>query len=193
MRLFIGVALPAAAKDQAAAACETVRQRTQRAAPRAQIRWVDPANLHLTLWFLGETKDDAAAAVRSALDSAFGIAPFDLEFARLGAFPETGSPRVLWMDVVRGREHLIALYSEIRDRLVLLGFEPERRSFSPHLTLARVKDISRSDVPAVRKVLGSATAALGAFKADAVTLFRSYTSPHGARYESLLRVPLREE
>jgi 2'-5' RNA ligase len=192
MRLFIGVALPDSARKEAAAACERLKQRTRRAAPRAQIRWVEPANLHVTLWFLGETKEAAADAVRSALDSGFAVAPFDLQLARFGAFPETGSPRVLWMDVARGREQLVSLYLAIRDRLATLGFEPERRGFSPHLTLARVKDISRSDAPVVRKVLGSASPSLSTFTADAVTLFRSYTSPHGARYESLLRVPLKE-
>lgn len=191
MRLFIGVALPDFAKQEAAAACERVKRQIQRAAARAAIRWVEPENLHVTLWFLGETKDEAADAVRAALHLPLTIPSFDLQLARFGAFPEKGSPRVLWMSVARGREQLVSLYGEIRDRLRPLGYEPERRSFSPHLTVARVKDISGSDAPAVRKVLAAASPALSTFVADAAVLFRSHTSPHGARYESLLRVPLK--
>jgi 2'-5' RNA ligase len=85
---------------------------------------------------------------------------------------------------------LISLYGELRDRLVQLGYEAERRPFSPHLTVARVKDMNRADIPPVRAALAQASAALDPFTAASVTLFRSHTSPSGARYESLLRVPL---
>jgi 2'-5' RNA ligase len=191
MRLFIGVELPDSARDAAAAAGEDLRRRVSPLAPRAEIRWVEPANLHVTLWFIGETRDPAVESLLGVMRTPFETAAFELQFARFGAFPENGRPRVLWMGVAQGCEQLTSVHAEVRNRLVALDYEPERRSFSPHLTLARVKDMHPSDAPRVRKALASASPVLDPFPADHVTLFCSHTSPRGARYESLLRVPLR--
>jgi RNA 2',3'-cyclic 3'-phosphodiesterase len=191
MRLFIGVELPDAVKKMAADQLDAVRQRVGRAAPSASIRWVEPANLHITLWFIGEVDDTRAAAVRSALEPAFATRRFDLRLEGLGAFPPGGPPRVIWIGVRSGGEPLAALHAELGGRLARLGYEPEARAFSPHLTVARVKEIGGGEAKAVRAVLADHRVALDACAQPAVTLFRSRTSPKGARYESLLRVPLR--
>ena len=191
MRLFIGVELPDGVKKMAAEQLDDVMQRVRRAAPSASIRWVEPANLHITLWFIGEVDERRAAALRSAVEPAFVTPRFDLRLEGLGAFPPSGPPRVIWIGVAAGREPLVRLHGEIHDRLVPLGYEPEARAFSPHLTVARVKDIRRGDARAVRGVLAAHPVVLDGFTHPAVTLFRSRTSPKGAQYERLLRVPLK--
>ena len=171
---------------------DDVKERVRRRAPAAAIRWIEPANLHVTLWFIGEVDESRAAALTSSLQPAFATPQFDLKFEGLGAFPPGGPPRVIWIGVAAGRDPLIALHAEIRDRLAPLGYEPEDRPFSPHLTVARVKDIRGPDARAVREVLAGVPVVLDRFRQKSVTLFRSRTSPKGAQYESLLRVPLKE-
>ena len=190
MRLFIGAELPEAVKEMAGQQLDEVQQRIRIAAPSASIRWVEPANLHVTLWFIGEVDETRANALRSSMQPAFATPRFDVKLEGLGAFPPGGPPRVIWIGVAVGREPLVALHGEIRDRLAPLGYEPEARPFSPHLTVARVKDIGPG-AKAVRAVLADHPVALQAYSQAAVTLFRSRTSPKGAQYESLLRVPLK--
>jgi 2'-5' RNA ligase len=89
-----------------------------------------------------------------------------------------------------GARSLVAVYNEVTPRLVRLGFEPERRPYSPHLTIARFKDIHRKDVAAARRVAAQCTQDAGTCRIDRVTLFRSRLSPTGSQYEPLFRVPL---
>jgi len=191
MRLFIGVELPDAVKKMAADQLDDVKERVRRAAPAAAIRWVEPANLHVTLWFFGELDETRAAALTSSLQPAFATPRFDLKLEGLGAFPPDGPARVIWIGVAAGREPLIDLHGEIQGRLIPLGYHPEARAFSPHLTVARVNEIRGAGAKAVRAVLASHPVVLEPFTQTAVTLFRSTTSPKGAEYESLLRVPLK--
>ena len=82
------------------------------------------------------------------------------------------------------------LYGCIESRLVPLGFEAERRQYTPHLTIARVKDAGRATGRAVRQAIAAVPGVCGESAVTAVTLFRSRLSPRGAVYEPLLRVPL---
>ena len=97
------------------------------------------------------------------------------------SFPRSGAPRVAWLGLPEGRPELIAVYQRLRPRLVSLGFEPEKRPYDPHLTIARVKDVPRQEVAAVRGILAETTADAGDCRVDAVTLFRSRLSPRGAQ------------
>jgi 2'-5' RNA ligase len=190
VRLFLGVELPEGVQRAAAAAADDLRRQVARASRTASIKWVEPANLHVTLWFLGEVHEPRMAALTAALSAPLPRSQFAVGLGEVGAFPPAGSPRVFWIGVRTGREALIAVHGLLKDRLVKLGFEPEQRAYSPHVTLARVKDIRRADLPAVRTILARATAVLDDFTLGSVTLFRSRPSPRGSQYESLLRVPL---
>jgi 2'-5' RNA ligase len=159
-------------------------------APRTTLRWVEPQNLHITLWFLGEVADEGAADIRVALEVPFRTAAFPLHIGGAGLFPKSGPPRALWFGIETGGDSLRQIHGELAPRLASLGFAPERREYSAHLTIARFKDVARAEVPAVRGVVGQSTADIGECQAGAVTLFRSRLSPKGAQYESVLRVPL---
>jgi 2'-5' RNA ligase len=189
MRIFFGIELPEDVQARAGELAERLRRRVERAAPRATIRWVDPENLHITLWFVGEVADDRLGPLTAATNGPYPIKAFRLELSGAGAFPPSGSPRVLWIGLTAGVEPLRALYAELGLRLVTLGLEPERREYSPHLTIARIKDMNRRDAGPLRAALDMPADRFGA-DVGAVTLFRSRLSPKGARYEALLRVPL---
>jgi RNA 2',3'-cyclic 3'-phosphodiesterase len=155
------------------------------------IRWVPEENLHLTVWFLGEVSDQRATAVLDVLRPALAVPAFTLHAAGLGAFPPSGPPRVFWMGVTRGQRELSLLHDEVGARLFPWGFAAEGRSYSAHLTLARVKEPPKPAARAViRQLLRDAHVDAGSCRIDALTVFRSRTSPRGSVYESLLRVPL---
>ena len=181
MRVFFGVELADEVKAWAGDLAARLRRRVEKAAPRAVIRWVDPENLHITLWFVGEVTDDRLEALTSATHAPYPVEVFRLELSGTGAFPPSGAPGVLWIGLTAGVDHLRSVYAELGRRLAPLGFEPERREYSPHLTIARIKDVQRRDAPAVRNALTMPTDAF-ATNVSAVTLFRSRLSP--------MRVPL---
>ncbi len=190
MRLFIGIELPDALKTSAAAAANRVREHIARDAPGAQIRWVPPGNLHITIWFLGEVKDPRVEALVASMKEPLETRSFTLRVAGAGAFPQSGAPRAIWLGLVAGREGLVSIHDELRPRLLPLGFEPEKRPYSPHLTIARVKDIRPSHAAVLRKVLRDADDDVGECQVASATLFASRPTPAGSEYEALGRVPL---
>ena len=190
MRLFIGIELDDAVTAAAAEAALQLKARLGAVAPGFNARWIDRANLHITLWFIGEVVDERAGSIAESLRAPFDIAPFRLELGGCGAFPPSGAPRVLWIGTTRGADPMRDLYGRIEKRLVPLGFAAERRPYTPHLTIARVKDPGRASGRVIRQAIAAIPAACGESAVAAVTLFRSRLSPRGAAYEPLLRVPL---
>jgi len=183
----VAVELDDVVKKRAAGIAETLREDLGGA---VTARWIAPDNLHITLWFIGEVDDARARTIAGALDHPFATRAFDLELRGAGAFPPHGMPRVFWIGVAGGRDSMSALYGELETRFGPLGFDAERRPYSAHLTIARVKEARKSSGRRVRDVLREADADAGRCWIGAVTLFRSRLSPKGAAYEPLLRVAL---
>jgi len=191
VRLFVAAEPSADVRRAAAAASERLRRSLASKQLDRGIRWVPEENLHLTVWFLGEVSDQRTAAVLEALRPPLGVSAFSLHVAGLGAFPPSGAPRVFWMGVVQGCDALSTLHDEVGTRLAPWGFAGECRPYSAHLTLARVKEPPAATVrPVIRQLLRDSQADAGTCRIDALTVFRSRTSPRGSSYESLLRVPL---
>jgi RNA 2',3'-cyclic 3'-phosphodiesterase len=190
MRLFIGIELPNALKTRAGAAAARVRERVERAAPSAKVRWIVPANLHITIWFLGEVREPQGEALIASLKKPLDERPFTLRIGGAGAFPPSGAPRAIWLGIVAGREALVAIHDGLRPRLEPLGFEPEKRPYSPHLTIARVKDIRPQDAAAIRRVLREDDDGVGEGDVVSATLFVSRLTSTGSRYEVLLPILL---
>jgi 2'-5' RNA ligase len=155
------------------------------------VRWIADENLHITVWFLGEVKEDVAARVIEVLRAPWVIEPFDMSIAGAGAFPPSGALRILWFGVSDGAEALTRTYAELAIRLAPLGYEAERRPYHPHVTVGRVKNADRVASRKARDVLREWAFDGGSRRVAAVTLFRSHLSPRGSRYEPLLRVPLK--
>jgi len=190
-RLFVGVELEPAVQAAVAAAADGLRAELGRGDIRITARWVPRDNLHVTLFFIGNTTDDRARAVHVALAPPFAVSRFDIRVSGLGAFPPSGVPRVFWIGLRSGVAEMAALNAEVSARLAPLGCEPEGRPYSAHVTIARVKDLqSRGHASRIRRILGGLEADAGVSRVSAVTLFLSRLSPNGSAYEPLLRVPL---
>jgi 2'-5' RNA ligase len=189
VRLFIGVALDEPVRLAAADVARRLEARLAGVARDFKARWIPAANLHITVWFLGEVDDPAAAALVECLAAPLGMSPFELAVQGCGAFPKSGAPRVVWIGAGTGIQDMTAAHAALAGRLAPLGYAPERRAYSPHLTIARVKEPGRATA-AVRGALAADPADCGRTVVASLTLFRSRLSPHGAAYEPLLRVPL---
>ncbi|HLJ81231.1 MAG TPA: RNA 2',3'-cyclic phosphodiesterase [Ktedonobacterales bacterium] len=134
-RTFIAVELDAAVR----AALERVIARLRRAAP--EVRWADPAGLHLTLAFLGEQDDERLTAAHEATAAAARLGhPFYIEVGQPGYFGPKWAPRVIWAGVGGETAKLTAVQETLARELERRGFAREDRPFAPHLTLARLKE-----------------------------------------------------
>jgi RNA 2',3'-cyclic 3'-phosphodiesterase len=157
------------------------------------VKWVDPAGIHLTLQFLGDVDRDVTGLITEAIArGATGIAPFPLEVTGLGVFPGPSRVRVLWVGLAGELDSLLRLQKAVETNLQGLGFTPEARGFTPHLTLARVRD---SASPQERQSLGELVTNTKfqvefGFKVTSVNLMRSQLTPAGAIYSSISSVPL---
>ena len=170
MRLFVAIDLPDTVKDQLDA--------LQTHIPSA--RWVKRHQMHLTLFFLGET--DRLPDIQAAL-AGIRARPFELTLTGVGRFPKRGKqpPRVLWAGI-DAEPALAQLHHQVTTVLAEIGFEPEDRPFSPHITLARLK--TREPLPEVDAFLSDHRA----FRTPSITitefvLFSSVLAPQGARYQ----------
>ena len=191
MRLFVAADPSPGVRRQAAAASRELRQAIASHAFARHLRWVPDGNLHLTVWFLGDVSEQRSVSVIEALRPPLQSPSFDLHISRLGAFPPSASPRVLWLGVPVGLAQLALVHDEVGTRLAPWGFQAEARAYSAHLTIARVKGpLTGSERAVLRGALVSVPADAGACRIDALTLYRSRTSSQGAVYEPLLRVPL---
>jgi len=186
LRLFVALDPPAPARDALAAA--QARMRAALGAAAREVKWVEPGNVHLTLQFLGAVDEALAPAVEGAVQAAAAAAqPLSLEVTAAGAVPSPRRPRVLWAGLSGDLAPLSALVADLGARLAPLGFPPESRPWSAHLTLGRARDPHGAAALAPAAAVAVAPAP---WSAREVTLFRSHLSPKGPRYEPLARVPL---
>jgi RNA 2',3'-cyclic 3'-phosphodiesterase len=178
IRAFIAIDLPDDVRAAIAKAQADLRQTVG-----VKISWAKVGNLHLTLQFLGDVEESAVEAIRAALAGIAGDhAPFELRVAGAGAFPDERRPRVLWVGCEDGK--LTALAKSVHAAMRPLGFEPEQREFTAHLTLGRVKS-PRPDVALTRALDSIKNAAFGAMRVEAIHLMRSELHPDGSIYSKL--------
>lgn len=169
--MFVGLALP---EDVRAALGEYLAE-CARLAPEQ--RWAAPANLHLTLHFLGSID---AAAVERVAEALGGIRrpAFELRLGALGRFGTPARPRVLWLGVAAGEQPLAALAGDVAARCREAGVAGDERPYNPHLTLCRVRPGARlPNLPAPGPIRGWTVASF--------TLFQSRPGPRGAVYVRL--------
>lgn len=192
MRSFIALEMPAQVKDFAAGVVGELKP------SGAEVKWVEPGNLHLTLKFLGEVDPGATADIIKALEGVCaGQPPLALSATGCGAFPGARSPRVVWLGLNGEVAALARLAQAVQAALEPLGFPAEKRPFLPHLTLGRVRSPRRgrggqapSIAPLGRALAALATATGPSFLARQVTLMKSTLTRSGPIYEPLHRVTL---
>ncbi len=155
----------------------------------ADVKWVKPENVHLTLKFLGEIDEKKAAEVTAVLDSiARTIKPFKLSVKDIGAFPKIEHPRVVWVGLDKGAAETTVLAANIDEALSKIGFSKETRPFSPHLTIGRVRSPLNKDK--LKEKISSATASIDLsivplYQISSVILFQSTLTPQGSIYTKI--------
>lgn len=158
-----------------------------RAVP-ADVKWVEPKNMHLTLKFLGEVPLNEVPRVCDCVSrGAAEVEPFELEMVGGGAFPNLRRPRTVWLGVGRGEDAMRSLARAVERRLTKLGFRRENRRFSAHLTLGRVRR-SGPELAELGHAIGETSGfAAGMLSVDEVRVYSSQLSSDGPTYQVLGR------
>jgi 2'-5' RNA ligase len=191
MRAFIAIPLPGPLLEKIAA----VQRQLEKQVPSRSVRWVHVEGIHLTLQFLGDTPTDKLPGIQQALAAVARLAPAcAFAVGGLGCFPNPRRPRVVWIGVHEPTGRLAALQDAIEEVMAPLGYPPEGRGFTPHLTLGRVQQrASSSDASRIGEVVASTQVErLAEVSADHFALIRSILKPTGAEYTVLEEFPLRE-
>jgi len=175
-RLFVAIDLP----DEIKVAIRFLRCSISGA------KWVSEAQLHLTLRFIGDADDDLFARITTSL-AGIKAAPFPLAMMGVGCFPPRRRPKVLWVGVDKN-EALLNLQNIVEKALLQSGLEPEPRPFSPHITIARLKEVSAARlVPYLQKNSRFATPL---FLVTEFILYSSTLTPQGAIHRQEAVIPL---
>ncbi|MGD0899665.1 MAG: RNA 2',3'-cyclic phosphodiesterase [Thermoguttaceae bacterium] len=160
-------------------------------AARADVKWVESHNLHLTVRFLGDVAEPNLAEVCEAVRQAVvGLPPFDMEVRSAGAFPNAGRPRTVWLGAREGAEAMVALAAAVEKAMAALGFPKEARRFEPHLTIGRVRGGGAAIAELGRLLRQEAEFDAGRFRVAETVVFSSVLGPKGPTYTALSRAPL---
>lgn len=181
MRLFTGIDLPDGVQ-------RAIRRLLEQLRPKARIKWSPPDNLHITTRFIGEWPEERLEEIKAILAGVPKPGAIPIAIRKVGFFPNPHSPRVFWAGI-DAPPALAALAGDTDRALERLGLAPESRPFSPHLTLARIRE------PVPLQPLREAIAALpslefGEFEADRFFLYQSRLTPSGSVYTKLSEFPL---
>ena len=153
------------------------------------VRWLSVGNLHLTVKFLGEVRDDDVASVcDAARRAADRSGPIGFALCGLGCFPPKGPARIVWAGVSPDGEGLLGCQQAVEQEMGPLGFSPERRAYSPHLTIGRVRPGQNTEE--LRTTLETRDLQSPAQHPSDLVVFESNLTPRGAIYTAIARCPL---
>ena len=149
------------------------------------VKWVDPQSIHLTLTFLGNVEeariDPLCEAIRRGIG---GKKPWTVAVKKIGTFPAMRNPRVVWVGLDDPSGRLITMQQRIEAELAPLGFEKEKRKFTPHLTVGRVRS-AKGKKELVSFLIDERERELGEMEIHRIILFKSNLKPTGAVYTAL--------
>ena len=188
IRAFIAIELP----DEVIQELGRLESRLKLRQPDG-VKWVDPTAIHLTLNFLGDIDPGRISEITEAMtESVRGIAPFSLELNELGVFPNLNRVRVIWVGIGGEVEKLARLQHGLEANLDIIGFPPEERTFSPHLTLGRVREQAS---PQERQRLGDIVTGMKVdtvkpFAVKGFSLIKSQLTGTGPVYSRIVAVEL---
>jgi len=149
----------------------------------ADLKLVEPKNIHVTLRFLGNITVPMAEKIFDEMRKV-QFTPFDFKICGIGAFPSLRYPRVLWAGIKEGAEQLRSIFNQLEPRLRNLGFAPDAKGFSPHLTIARVKS-GRQKAKLANFINENANYDFGVIEAHCLRLKKSDLTPKGPIYSTL--------
>ena len=187
IRSFIAVEVP----QHLRAKLEEVQRELKRA--DADVRWVRPESIHLTLKFLGSISGEELEKLAGVIAPIIPLwAPFEVRLHGLGCFPSSRSPRIVWVGIEQGSAEASSLQKAVENQAAGVGFPPETRPFKPHLTLGRIRSSKGKDSLA-QAVENRRDVAIGSFWVNEVYLFKSELKPSGAIYTKLRTFPMGEK
>ena len=181
MRLFIALELPSAVRDAVVKITAPLKSESPGA------RWSLPESMHVTLKFPGEIDAQKLEPLRVALANIISPQSITLKFRGVGFFPDEKRPRVMWCGV-ESAPNLFDLAASIEHSLTSLGFEPETRAFTPHVTIARLNSARNID-KLVRAAAPLKSYDFGAARESEFHLFESVLKPVGSEYKKLATFP----
>jgi len=187
IRAFIAIELPDAVKRELGQLEAQLKSGKQ-----SWVKWVDPNSIHLTLKFLGNITSNSIVEITRAIEEAArGIPPFQLEVKGVGVFPNLKRVQVVWVGLSGEVDKLSQLQQRLESTLEHLGFAPERRKFTPHLTVARVRDqASGEERQRFGQLIAGTSFDGGTIKVEAINLMRSQLTREGAIYSRISSVRL---
>ena len=180
MRLFVAIEISSDIRERIISFMELLKPQIPNA------RWSRAEGLHITLKFLGHVTDEKVGPIQSALEKVDGSG-FPISIERVGLFPNERSPRVLWVGV-KAETELARLAENVELAMSRVGFEREQRAFSPHVTLARLKEVRKK--ANLKSVLPEGIPSFGTMTAKDFHLYESKLAPQGSRYIKLASFPL---
>lgn len=189
IRAFIAIELAGSVTARAKSLVEKLKT------PGVDVNWVAPGQMHLTLKFLGNVRDDEVPEIcRVVSNAAAAVEPFEIICRGLGGFPSSAEARTLWIGIEQGKDELRELQAAIDSSLKTeMGYAKEARGFTPHLTIGRVK----GGTPEGMEQLAAKLAEHAGYDADLsvveeAVIFASFLGRSGPRYEALAHCPLAE-
>ena len=191
LRLFIAAELP----DDVLMHVKRVQTLLKKELTSPALRWAHPSSIHLTLKFLGDVPVTQVEGVEAVLDeAAANHDPLELDVQGMGCFPNFQRPNVVWLGIKGDVKGLKALQTTIEMAMADLGFDPESRNYTPHLTLARVQ---RNTKTVERKAIGAKVeewqeVRVTNWRVASISLMQSELKPTGAEYSQMHHVLLEE-
>lgn len=168
-RLFVSIELP-----------QSVTGTLAQLDPHSRgVRWLEPRHMHLTLAFLGNADAEIQDMFSEKL-RAISWKPFFLPLVGLGTFPTKGWLKIIWIGVGTGHPHLFQLHKRVQEAILAVGLEPDLRSFHPHVTLARCRDVSPQTIRPFLKSHADFDA--GMIHVESFCLISSQLTPNGSVY-----------
>ncbi|MDD5155494.1 MAG: RNA 2',3'-cyclic phosphodiesterase [Candidatus Omnitrophica bacterium] len=180
MRAFIAIELPNEIRDSLNGIQEKLK------ACKADVRWVAPENIHLTLKFLGEVNEEQLSKVKAIMETIAGQKKiFNIRLASVGAFPNMNYPRVIWAGVDNGGKEAEELACALEEKIEKIGIPKEERAFSSHITIGRIRSNLGKDrlTAGLKQPENYFKDSVHEFSVNKLTLFKSTLTPKGPIYE----------
>jgi len=149
----------------------------------ADLRPVDPQNIHATIRFLGDITPAMVEKIHESLKNV-KFTPFNIQIKGMGVFPNLNYPRVVWAAMTEGTEQLKSIFSQLEPQIRALGFAADQYGFSPHLTIARARS-AKNKQNLAEFITKKTDYEFGTIKAECLRLKRSQLSPKGPTYSTL--------
>lgn len=184
MRIFVAINIPENIKNNIVSVQEDLKK------SNANVKWVEKNNCHITLKFLGEIEEKIMPEIISEIKSEIKeFNSFDASFYGLGMFPNVNSPKIVWLGIKQGENNLKLLAQKIENACLRLNFPKEKREFSAHLTLGRVKSYKNISM-LVKKITLYSNIEYKPFKINKVDVMQSFLYPDGPQYKCLESVSI---